>query len=115
MKAVKLRNMGKGVIKILYVNIKKKFKDFLLDVEFRSKDKVLALLGSSGCGKSMTLKCIAGVETPDSGQIILNGRTLYDSNKKINLSPQKKSRSTLSKLFPLSKYDLGREYNGWNT
>lgn len=93
--------MGKGVFKILYVNIKKKFKDFLLDVEFRSKDEVLALLGSSGCGKSMTLKCIAGVETPDSGQIILNGRTLYDSNKKINLSPQKRKVGLLFQNYSL--------------
>ena len=93
--------MARGVFKILYVNIKKKFKDFHLDVEFRSKDEVLALLGSSGCGKSMTLKCIAGVETPDSGQIILNGKTLYDSSKKINLSPQKRKVGLLFQNYAL--------------
>ena len=38
----------------------------------------------------MTLKCIAGIETPDEGKIILNGRTLFDSEKKINLIPQKR-------------------------
>ena len=39
----------------------------------------LALLGASGCGKSVTLKCIAGILTPDEGHIVLDGVTLYDS------------------------------------
>ena len=38
----------------------------------------------------MTLKCIAGIETPDEGRIVLNDRVLYDSKKKINLPPQKR-------------------------
>ena len=60
---------------VLQVSIKKKLRDFTLDVEFAVRDEVFALLGASGCGKSMTLKCIAGIETPDEGEIILNGRT----------------------------------------
>ncbi|MDR1444087.1 MAG: ATP-binding cassette domain-containing protein [Treponema sp.] len=48
----------------------------------------LGILGASGCGKSMTLKCIAGIETPDEGHISINGRVLFDSAKKINLRPQ---------------------------
>jgi len=38
----------------------------------------------------MTLKCIAGIETPDEGRIVLNGRVLFDSEKKINIIPQKR-------------------------
>ena len=72
----------------LYVRIKKKLRDFALEVEFTARDGVFALLGASGCGKSMTLKMIAGIETPDEGQIVFNGRTLFDSDKKINLPPQ---------------------------
>lgn len=72
----------------LYVRIRKKLRDFDLDVEFTARDGVFALLGASGCGKSMTLKIIAGIETPDEGQVIFNGRTLFDSDKKINLPPQ---------------------------
>ena len=45
----------------------------------------MALLGASGCGKSVTLKCIAGIMTPDRGHIILDGETLFDSEKHINL------------------------------
>ena len=59
-----------------------------MNVNFSTCNEVFALLGASGCGKSMTLKCIAGIETPDEGKIILNGRTLFDSDKKINLPPQ---------------------------
>lgn len=74
----------------LKVNIKKKFGSFYLDVAFETERGVFAILGASGCGKSMTLKCIAGIETPDEGRIELNGRVLFDSAKKINLTPQKR-------------------------
>ena len=74
----------------LKVNIKKRLGNFNLDVAFEPERGVFAILGASGCGKSMTLKCIAGIETPDEGRIELNGRVLYDSAKKINLTPQKR-------------------------
>ena len=45
----------------------------------------MALLGAFGCGKSVTLKCIAGIMTPDRGHIILDGETIFDSEKHINL------------------------------
>lgn len=74
----------------LKVNIKKRLGNFNLDVAFETERGVFAILGASGCGKSMTLKCIAGIETPDEGRIELNDRILYDSAKKINLTPQKR-------------------------
>lgn len=49
----------------LFVDIKKKLKGFSLDVSFETKGDYLGILGASGSGKSMTLKCIAGIETPD--------------------------------------------------
>ena len=81
---------GKRNIMAIEVAIKKKIGNFCLDVAFSAGEEMFALLGASGCGKSMTLKCIAGIETPDEGKIILNGRTLFDSEKKINLIPQKR-------------------------
>lgn len=72
------------------VDIRKKIGNFHLDVNFHAGEEIFALLGASGCGKSMTLKCIAGIETPDAGRIVLNGRVLFDSEKKINLIPQKR-------------------------
>lgn len=74
----------------LYVRIKKKYDDFLLDVEFDCEQGIFALLGASGSGKSCTLKCIAGIDRPDEGKIILDGVVLFDSEKRINLPPQKR-------------------------
>lgn len=69
----------------LEVRIKKSFPDFQLDVNFRTGEEVFGVLGESGCGKSLTLKCIAGIEKPDEGRIVLNGRTLFDSEQGINV------------------------------
>ncbi|MGB4439426.1 MAG: ATP-binding cassette domain-containing protein [Sedimentibacter sp.] len=72
----------------LLVDIKKKFKGFLLNVKFETNKEYLGILGESGSGKSMTLKCIAGIETPDEGRILVNNKVLFDSDKKIILKPQ---------------------------
>ena len=85
----------------LFVDIRKKLGDFSLDVSFESDSGTLGILGESGCGKSMTLKCIAGIETPDSGKIILNGLTLFDSEKRINLPPQKRRVGYLFQNYAL--------------
>ena len=74
----------------LFVDIRKRLGDFVLDARFETDDPVTGLLGASGCGKSMTLKCIAGVETPDEGRIVLDGETLFDSARGVNLPPQKR-------------------------
>ena len=47
------------------VDVKKKFGAFSLDIQFQSSASRIGILGASGCGKSMTLKSIAGIETPD--------------------------------------------------
>ena len=62
---------------------------------------MLSLLGASGCGKSMTLKCIAGIETPDRGKIALDGVTFFDSEKHINLPPQKRRVGYLFQQYAL--------------
>lgn len=70
----------------LKVEINKKINDFELDIKFQVNNKPLALLGSSGSGKSMTLKCIAGLEKPDTGIICSGEKELFNSKKKINIS-----------------------------
>lgn len=85
----------------LFVDIRKKLGEFLLDVRFEAGDEILALLGSSGCGKSVTLKCIAGVIRPDEGRIVLDGRPLFDSKRGINLSPQKRGVGLLFQNYAL--------------
>ena len=75
----------------LYIDIEKKINKFKLKVKLNQDSGILGLLGESGCGKSMTLKCIAGLETPDKGVIKVNNKVLYDSNLNINLSPQERN------------------------
>ena len=85
----------------VYVKIKKSFGNFVLDTEFEAENEILALLGASGSGKSMTLKCIAGIVKPDNGRIVVDGVTLFDSDKKINLSPQERHVGLLFQNYAL--------------
>ncbi|MEM8778995.1 MAG: molybdate ABC transporter permease subunit [Cyanobacteria bacterium P01_G01_bin.49] len=69
----------------LIVDIQKQLSGFTLNVSFKTNQLPLGLLGGSGAGKSIILRCIAGLETPDHGRIVLNGRVLFDSQQGINL------------------------------
>ncbi|WP_069999372.1 sulfate/molybdate ABC transporter ATP-binding protein [Cellulosilyticum sp. I15G10I2] len=73
---------------MLEAAIEKSLGNFKLNTYFKIEKGVLAILGSSGCGKSMTLKCIAGLNTPDKGTIKLNDRILFSSDSKINVPPR---------------------------
>ena len=75
----------------LCLNIFKPLSGFALDVGFDISPEVLGILGASGSGKSMTLRCIAGLETPSSGKIAVNGKVLFDSAEGINV-PSKDRR-----------------------
>lgn len=85
----------------LYIDVEKIFPDFKLSVRLEAEDEVIALLGSSGCGKSLTLKCIAGIETPDRGRIIINDETVFDSERRINIPPQKRRVGFLFQNYAL--------------
>jgi molybdate ABC transporter permease protein len=69
----------------LSVTVQKPLANFTLDATFTAQPGNLGILGGSGSGKSMTLRCIAGVETPTHGRIVLNGRTLFDAAQGVNL------------------------------
>ena len=85
----------------LFVDIEKTAGDFHLKMRFEAENGVLSLLGASGCGKSMTLKCIAGIEKPDRGKIVLNGVTFFDSEQHIDLPPQKRRVGYLFQQYAL--------------
>lgn len=85
----------------LHVDIKKRLGSFVLESAFEQDGGVLGLLGASGCGKSMTLKCIAGIEKPDEGRIVLDGRVLYDSAARVNLPPQQRQVGYLFQNYAL--------------
>ncbi len=68
---------------------------------FSAGNTPTALLGASGCGKSQTLRCIAGVQTPDQGRIVLDGRVLFDSEQHIDLPPQQRGAGLLFQNYAL--------------
>lgn len=91
----------------LSVNIKKHFPTFTLEVNIEAGNETLGFLGASGCGKSLTMRCIAGIETPDEGEIIVNGKTFFkrEAGKRpeVNLTPQERKTALLFQnymLFP---------------
>ena len=85
----------------LSVHIQKKLGSFTLRADFDAENVTTALLGASGSGKSVTLKCIAGIMTPDCGSIVLDGRVLFDSEKRINLPPQQRRIGYLFQQYAL--------------
>ena len=85
----------------LEVNIEKKLDGFTLRAAFTAGNTSTALLGASGCGKSMTLRCIAGIIKPDHGRIVLDGRVLFDSDRHIDLPPQQRGVGLLFQNYAL--------------
>lgn len=85
----------------LFVDVSKDYGSFRMHVRFEHEQGILGLLGASGSGKSLTLKLISGILTPDCGKIILGDRVLYDSEKKINFPPQKRRVGYLFQNYAL--------------
>ncbi|MDR1014636.1 MAG: ATP-binding cassette domain-containing protein [Coriobacteriales bacterium] len=85
----------------LVVDIRKELPTFRLDVRFEAGNETLGLLGASGCGKSLTLRCIAGLERPDEGRIVVAGRTFFDSAQGIDLTAQQRKTALLFQSYML--------------
>lgn len=91
----------------LHVDIQKKLGGFRLEVAFDAEDETLGLLGASGCGKTLTMRSVAGIETPDAGRIVVNGTVFFDKapgkRARVNLTPQQRKTALLFQnymLFP---------------
>ena len=79
-------------------NIEKSFdgekilKNISLDI---GRGEFVTLLGSSGCGKTTTIRIIAGLLTPDSGKVVLNGKDIT------MLAPEKRDVNTVFQNYAL--------------
>lgn len=89
------------------VNIRKTLRAasraFALDVAFTCEDDLSVIFGASGAGKSVTLKAIAGLERPDTGRIVVDGRVLFDSAAGIDIPARDRAVGYLFQdyaLFP---------------
>lgn len=60
-----------------------------LSLRFAS-GRISVLLGPSGCGKTTTLRCIAGLEDPAGGEILIEGKTVFDAARGVNLPPERR-------------------------
>ncbi|GAA5003785.1 ABC transporter ATP-binding protein [Streptomyces hyderabadensis] len=63
--------------------------------------EIMVLLGPSGCGKTTLLRCVAGLEHPDAGEITVNGRTVYSSERGISLPPERRNLSMVFQSYAL--------------
>lgn len=85
----------------LEFQIEKRLRDFMLDVSCSAADEPLAILGPSGAGKTMLLRCVAGLERPDRGQIRLNNRSLFNSEKHEQVTPRERRLGLLFQQYAL--------------
>ena len=85
----------------VFLDIEKSLGTFHLKMQLEAGNGTLALLGASGSGKSMTLKCIAGIEKPDRGRIVVDDVVLFDSEKHINLPPQQRHTGLMFQNYAL--------------
>jgi molybdate transport system permease protein len=85
----------------LEVQIEKKLTDFTLNVSFHATETPLSILGASGAGKSMLLRCIAGLEKPGRGRVALNDRVLFDSERDVAIPARERRIGMLFQHYAL--------------
>jgi ABC-type sulfate/molybdate transport systems ATPase subunit len=85
----------------LEVEIEKQLPGFTLSTAFTAGGEPLGVLGGSGAGKTMTLRCVAGLETPTRGRIVLDGRVLFDSARGIDLRSRERRIGLLFQNYAL--------------
>lgn len=87
----------------LDVQLQKRVGDFKLDLDFSLSAQRTGIFGPSGSGKSTLMNVLSGLSSADSGLILLDGDTIFDSSKKINLKPEERRIGVVfqhAHLFP---------------
>jgi molybdate transport system permease protein len=108
-----VRRGASGETAGLTVEIRKRYAGFQLSVKFATGNGTLGLLGASGSGKSMTLRCIAGLEKPESGRVVLNGRVLLDTSDGTDVSPAERRIGVVFQDYALFPHLTVRENIGF--
>jgi len=90
----------------------------LADVDFEVRDgEVMALVGDNGAGKSTLVKCVAGINTPDSGEILFDGKPVHISNPKdaagLGIEIVYQDLALCDNLDVVQNMYLGREERDW--
>ena len=101
---------------MLAVEVEKKLGEFLLSVSFSSAGGVTALFGASGTGKTSIIAMIAGLMKPDRGRVVLDGETLFDEAKRIDVPAWKRHIGTVfqeGRLFPHLSVKHNLDYGRW--
>ena len=75
---------------MLELSFKKSVGTFHLDLSLQVENELMVLFGPSGSGKSLTLQCISGLMTPDSGCMRMNGKSYFDSEESVSLPLNKR-------------------------
>ncbi|MFI4969574.1 MAG: ATP-binding cassette domain-containing protein [Lysobacterales bacterium] len=70
---------------MIELSLRHAFADLDLDLAFRSDARTLALFGNSGAGKTSALNAIAGLLTPQSGRIAIDGELLLDTARGVDM------------------------------
>lgn len=94
---------SQSVMTELLFDITIRHKEFELTTQFKDHIRILAITGRSGIGKTSLLNALAGLVTPISGQIALNGEIMFDAENGINLPPHRRHIGYVfqdSRLFP---------------
>ncbi|WP_027488874.1 ABC transporter ATP-binding protein [Allorhizobium undicola] len=77
------------------------------------RGSIVALLGASGSGKTTLLRCIAGLEQPEVGQIVIGGKTVLDGQQKIALPPEQRNIGLVFQSYALWPHRTVKENVGY--
>lgn len=97
--AISVRNLSKTFMRRgSRKDLVKPVDDVSIDIY---PDELVVLLGPSGCGKTTLLRCVAGLETPDTGEIDIDGRTVFSSSRGILVPPEDRKLSMIFQSYAL--------------
>ncbi|HTK13695.1 MAG TPA: molybdenum ABC transporter ATP-binding protein [Xanthobacteraceae bacterium] len=101
---------------MLTVDIDKTLGTFRLTAQFEAADRVTALFGQSGAGKTSLINMVGGLVAPDRGRIVLDGEVLFDAARRINVPVHRRRIGYVfqeGRLFPHLDVRRNLDYGRW--